>query len=91
MSSVSKRFSSPGGKGPALALQVIGTDTGQHRGTFFFFFNLGRKSTSNGCHFNAAELSKTLTICSVFSKIPFGWFSYCLPFTNKEAEFPRSY
>lgn len=73
-----------------FVLQVIGTDTGQHRGTFFFFLNLGRKSTSNGCHFNAAELPQALTIYSVFLKIPFSWFRYCLRFTNKEAESPRS-
>ena len=55
------------------------------------FLYLNKKPTSNSCHFSAVELSKALTVYSVFSKIPFSWFNYSLRFTNKEAEFPRDY
>ena len=55
------------------------------------FLYLNKKPTSNSCRFSAVELSKALTVYSVFSKIPFSWFNYSLRFTNKEAEFPRDY
>lgn len=56
----------------------------------FFFFIWATSSTSNSCGVNDVELSKALTVYSVFSNIPFSWFNYCLRFTCKEAESPGS-